>query len=395
MRIVVVAYDTASDRYTCIVTGTEGRSIVSHTLKSPKIVTLKDIAARCGVTQNTVSVALRGKKGEVSPAVRDHILRVAAEMGYDPIQNDGARRLAQRRGGVTPISQVIGVFFPPHFSHFRYFSSILQGILDICTDESFGVLMSYLPDNPPFALPPIFGRGDIDAVICIAHHRIQQCLVEQLRHNPVFGSRPIISLIRPCDGCSAVLTDDISGEAALATHLLELGHRHLVYFRGIEEDYPSTQRLRGIRQAYHAHGLDPDVYLHLVVIDYDQPREQGMLHPLLALLRARPEITAILAPHDQMARDIFSGLTHAGYRIPEDISLVGYDDAEEVQDANGVNILTTMRLPLVELGSTATTLAIDQIRTQLTTPVDHCLVPTLVVRQSTAPPSALQMSLRP
>ena len=204
---------------------------------------------------------------------------------------------------------------------------------------------------------------------------------------------------------------------AEVTHLLELGHRYFLYFRrphhmsvGVHQD----QLYPGYRQACFEHGLDPEQHLIPAEIDAELMRfafkadhltQIILLNSLKAglpalspaswaryrrLLEQHPKITAILAPNDATAITLRYLLVMDGKRVPEDYSLVGFDDTDPMLDARGRdNILTTVHLPLRALGQKAARLLIDLLTGQASAQC-RIVVPTkLIVRASTAAPRVL------
>jgi LacI family transcriptional regulator len=114
------------------------------------------------------------------------------------------------------------------------------------------------------------------------------------------------------------------------------------------------------------------------------PGEDGGLP---ALLRAHPEITAIIAHNDPCAIHAILTLRQAGWRVPEDISVIGCDDTNRLLDATGRNILTTVRLPLCELGRCTAQLLLDRIAGRPIADPPPILPTQLIVRGTTAPPA--------
>ena len=161
-------------------------------------------------------------------------------------------------------------------------------------------------------------------------------------------------------------------------------------------------RVAGLEDAYRARGLSPAAHLTAFEI------ETGLMSPvavphslaqalpgtlevppraraLLQHLRAHPEITALLAENDAMALNLWRFCTAAGYRIPDDLSLVGFDDTDPMLDADGRPLLTSVRIPLQEIGATAAGQLLQMLHGKATDPV-HTVLPTqLMVRDSTAP----------
>jgi LacI family transcriptional regulator len=162
----------------------------------------------------------------------------------------------------------------------------------------------------------------------------------------------------------------------------------------------------GYRQACLDHGLDPEAHLHalemssvLAVHSFD-PSLVWNIHaprripwpaeePFVTSVRANPQVTAILAPNDPAAVLMHFLLTREGWRVPEDISLVGFDDTEPLYNAEDDNILTTVRMPLEEAGAVAARLLTDRIEGR--EPHDRQIVlPTeLIVRGTTAAPKVM------
>lgn len=375
------------------------------------VVTLKDIADHCGVTVATVSRALRNPERH-SKATTERILEVAAELGYDPLHHQGARRLALSRFGKRIINHLLAVIFPPYFYRANYFAEIFQGLLDVLTPEGYGLLTVNIENDTPLKLPPSFSRGDVDGVISLTDAYLMPQTAAQLRNEPFFGQRPVLSLFFATPGCSAVLIDAQGGAYAAAGHLLDQGHRHLLHFCGPETDAEwspqdwSYQLLLGFQRAFVDRGLDPAQHLHYFSLDtklrdlalqaVNHPKLLALdaigfsaNHPLLRTLRAHPEITGILARNDPAALLIRHLLHQGGLRVPEDISLVGFDDTNPMFNERGQNILTTVRLPLRQIGRRAARLMIRQVNDEKTPQEVQIVLPaTLIVRGSTAPPAA-------
>jgi LacI family transcriptional regulator len=349
-----------------------------------RAVTLQDIADRCGVTKMTVSRALHGDTRNVSMETSARIKAVALELGYDPSFNHAARRLALRKCGQDVVNHLVAMFFPSGFQQWPYYTTIFGGMLEVFMPEKFSLLThytSFAERASENALPPVFMRGDVDGAIISRSSAHTQWICERLRAT-AFAERPIVSVITPVEGCSAVLIEaELSGYLA-ANHLLDLGHRHIIHMEAANP--PHDQRMCGICRAYEERGLDP--HAHLVYAQWFFDDENATVEAMDAALTAYPRSTAIIAANDRtavLARD----LAHRrGMRVPDDLSLVGFDDVTPMPDALGHNMLTTVRLPLQEVGQQAARLLLQHIRghrrdiEQITLPVN------LIERGSTAPP---------
>ncbi|NED75039.1 LacI family transcriptional regulator, partial [Streptomyces sp. SID9944] len=158
----------------------------------------------------------------------------------------------------------------------------------------------------------------------------------------------------PDTGSVALAFDNRGGARQLAEHLIGLGHRRLGYIAGPEERTTTRHRLEGHREALAAAGLadDPRRTVHG---RYD--RTSGY-EATLELLRRDPELTAIVAANDSVALGACAALRESGLRVPQDVSVAGFDDLPFSVDA--VPSLTTVRLPLAEAGARAGRIAMGR-----------------------------------
>jgi LacI family transcriptional regulator len=373
-------------------------------------VTLKDIAAHCELSVATVSRALRYPTRHSEETTR-RIMEAAQALGYDPARHDGARRLVLSRFGKQVLNHLIALIFPPYFYRANYFADIFQGILDVLTPEGFGLLTVDAAEGTDHLLPPSFSRGDIDGVIIASDPKTMAALHNHLRTETAFGSRPILSLMAPvASDASAVMIDARSGAYAATAHLLDLGHRHLLHFCGHYEDTTAelhdqhVQCLLGYRQAYMDRGMDPDTFLHHAHLDEslwrlafraeNHPKLSALqssgwteTHPLLDILRRHPEITGILALNDPTAIVIRHILRLGKLKVPQDISLIGFDDTDAMLDDEGRNILTTVRVPLRQVGRRAAKAIIARVTGTAKDDGILKLPTTLVERGSTSRPA--------
>jgi DNA-binding LacI/PurR family transcriptional regulator len=317
-------------------------------------VTLQDIADRCGVTRMTAWRALNNDPKHLSADTRARILAVAAEMQYDPTVHQAARRLATRRTGKPVRNQVIALMLPAEY-HSDYFKRLLEGLMATLMPAGYGLLIYQdLLEHAP--LPLTFRRGEVDGLIVYQTARDFAPIYTRLREEPGFSERPITLLLETAPGCSAVLTDDVAGGYAAASHLLALGHRYLLY--DCLHHQAHARRHAGYRQAYGDYGLDPAG--RLLPVNWEGYSGDFTALTLQAL-QQHPEVTGILAAFDVQAVAVSRALQASGVAIPGDYSIIGYDDVEGLPDALGTNRLTTVRVPLVELGRAAAELMLRQL----------------------------------
>ncbi|MHB9133197.1 MAG: LacI family DNA-binding transcriptional regulator [Armatimonadota bacterium] len=351
-------------------------------------VTLQDIADRCGVHKASVSRALRGDRRFLSEDTITRIAAVAAEMGYDSSQNHTARRLALHKYGQQVVNHVIAVFFPPYTYRSNYSTELFWGIWEGLNREGFTFLgINTKPPNlqgQP-TLPPALSRGDADGAIILSHPDDFQPTLTKLRSLPHFGDRPVIFLVWQGADCPTITVDYEGGAYAAAEHLLALGHTDLLQFF-TEDSVQSPHRLRlaGYRRACAGFAGRAPVHLHS--LGWNEWQIEQSITDILTMLKQQPEITAILAPNDLGAVLIANALRQHGMRIPDDISIVGYDDTDPLYTETGSNILTTVRVPLHDLGLEAARSIAQWVAGH--PPIEQIsqMPTTLIVRGSTAPP---------
>ncbi|MHB9132387.1 MAG: LacI family DNA-binding transcriptional regulator [Armatimonadota bacterium] len=357
-----------------------------------RAVTIKDVARQCGVHFMTVSRAVRGDKC-VKPATAERILAVAREMGYDFNSGYMGSRLVALRHRSKVINHIIGVFFPQHLIRNPYFAAMFEGILTVTADAGYTlhVIPSFNPESSEsvrLTLPPSLTRGDLDgAIFTLSISSRSTRLLRQLREEPHFGNRPIVMLMDEFPGCSAVMTDDYQGMTLLMRHLLELGHRHFMHsYWHNDSTNTETRRYAAMRDACLAYGLAPEECLHFEVVDWARPLHYRMEQPVRSILDTHPEVTAIIAPNDLYAGQVYDILRRNNVRVPEDMSLVGFDDTIPILGDDGRNVLTTVRLPLEQVGREAARhlLAVIEGKEDVQ-PIRQILPTELLVRRSTGP----------
>lgn len=354
---------------------------------------IREIAERCGVSTATVSRALRNDTSQQSAETIERIIRVAREMGYDPSRTRAARRLVLRHSDKPVINHTIGLMFV-HGRGERlatYFMRILEGILAVAGQTDFEVqITDVMRIQGTSVLPMGYRSGEIDGILTPGPLTNPFSVLELLRNEPGFGNRPVVGMVEHIDGCSGVYSDNFSVGWTAITHLLDLGHKHILHFASPKESASDahTLRLQAYRQAVINRGIDPDKALIFCDWVFGDRFLESSTETLIEFLRHHPEVTAIIARHDMHAGDIYNALISMGYRVPEDISIIGSDDTDPVIE-DRTNILSTVRLPLVEVGKAATEMLIRRILGEEPEDRDICLPVELVLRRSTAPPRSL------
>ena len=274
------------------------------------MVSMKDIAQRCGVSVATVSKALNGQP-DIGPETRDRICAAAEEMGY--VTNSAARALKANR------AYNIGILFVDEqnsgLTH-EYFSSVLESLK--VEAESRGYDVTFINRNVgrrTTYLQHCRYRG-VDGVI-IASVDFSDPQVLEL----VNSELPVVTIDHIFNNRLAIVSDNVQGMEALVKYAYSQGHRRIAFIHG-EKTSVTENRIAGFYQACEELGLEiPEEYVRDGVY-HDAERCAEETRALLALPQ-RP--TCIIFPDDFSALGGYNALTEAGLSIPEDISVMGYD----------------------------------------------------------------------
>ena len=339
--------------------------------------TIRELARLSGVSIGTVSRALNGY-ADVRPETRERIMRLAEELEYTP--SASARTL------VTQRSHVVGVFLDtgeghPDLQH-PFFHEVLAGVKDTAGAAGFDLLLfaSEQPGN---------GYGPHSYIKRCRHHNVDGVVLMGVDHDDDEVRRLANSTI-PCVGvdvelggrdCSFAASDNVQGSLLAVRHLAELGHRRIATIAGPVETRPGLDRLRGYREGLAAAGL---AFRDEYVTGGDFYVESGERAAAELLALAEPP-TAIVAAADLMAVGAMRAAAAAGLRVPDDVSVVGFDDillAAHLQPG-----LTTLRQDKAGIGAAAASLLLARIAGDAEAPDEAILPVELIVRGTTAAPS--------
>jgi LacI family transcriptional regulator len=335
--------------------------------------TLAVVAREAGVSIGTASNILGSKAALHSSETVERVLRVARQLGYRP--NRIARSLAARR------SQTIGIIMePPHalFTRNEYATAVLDGVVDCFTPHGYHIKIITLRDMNPRTLWAQIDDGTIDGAILIAP-LIDSPLLSWHEHTAlpcvVVGSALPESL-----GFYCVDSDSVGMITEVVNWLVDLGHRRIGFVQGPAEQWSARQREYAFRQAMAARGIEvrPE---WLACGFYTQ---EGGRRAAEQLLQVYPPLTALIVSNDPMALGVLEVCRQRGVRVPEQLSVVGFDDIPLAALANPP--LTTVRNPIHEIGYHAAQALLEQITSGEVKRGNCLLRGELVIRQSAAPP---------
>lgn len=343
---------------------------------SRKPVSIQDIAASAGVSHSTVSRALHDSP-LISPAMRRRIQQLAAEMGYSP--NAVAQSLKGQR--TNTVGLVITSIADP------FVGRVVRGIEDVAQAANVSLFLSVSRNDPERELEIVetFHRRRVDGVIS-ATAQIRGAYVRRLAQ---FRLPAVLINQQAEPGADHLLSvdaDDYAGARQAVAHLLDLGHRAIAYLGVANRHQSNLRRSQGYRDALLAGGVNPHPAWSRIIpaqrfhADDDVAAAQSLLPDLL-----RTGVTAVFCYNDLVATGVLLGCRELGLRVPDALSVVGYDDVDLARYVTPS--LTTVHQPKLRLGQLAMQLLLDLLDDR---PVADQLLPVeLVVRASTAPPPPL------
>ena len=351
--------------------------------KSNPSVTIRDIAKEAGFAASTVSIVLNNAPlaRYIRATTKQRIEEVARKLGYSP--NQLARSLRSQRNHTVGV-MVFDITDP-------FCTPILRGIESTLYRSNYVPILADAHNDPARferALEMLLERR-VEALIVIANWLfVDITVLADLEKRSV----PTIIIGRQItDSISSVVVDNEGGARLGIEHLYKLGHRNIAFIRGPKVIADSGQRWQGIRSFARTAGLkiNPKLVTELPnAHDADHAYETAY-RITEELIRRGPSFTALMAYDDITALGAMRALVKAGIRVPEQCSVLGFDDTAPA--ALSLPALTTIRQPMETMGSAAVEVITDAIEASLErlefAPIHRRLPPELVVRESTSRPS--------
>jgi len=327
--------------------------------------TIRDVARELGISVATVSRAL-SRPELLRRETRDRVMAVVERLGYRP--NLLARGL--RRGETRALLLVVPTLSP-------FFLEIYAGAEDVAREADFALLLASSNGDPEReeACFDQVSSGRADGIVL---------LTGVVPSAYASGKRPLPPLVAvlerlPHHRVPVIRTDHRAGASAALRHLIGLGHRRIAHIAGSRKATSTAHRIAGYRSALESAELP---VLPELIYPGDFTMQSGAAG-MAQLLKLREPPTAVLCGNDEMAFGAISELRRSGFSVPEDLSVVGFDDQNMAAFYNPP--LTTVHIPRRELGRRA---ALELMELLEGRSVAHEVVlPTrLIVRDSTAPP---------
>lgn len=331
-------------------------------------VTINDVARIAGVSKRTVSRVINGSEA-VGKKTREHIETIIKEVNFQPDKQ--ARGLASKR------SYLLGLIYDNPDA--LYIDQVQRGALEICATLGFELVVhpcqwlnqDFIEDCLNF-----IGRSRVDGVLILPPVSESNLLAETLTKENVPYIRIASTDLE--DSNNIVITKEREAMTELANHIVELGHKNVAIITGPMNYHSSKERLGGLTEVFSKHGIviGPDNLIE------GKNRYESGLECAKTLLSRSPRPTAILANNDQMAAGVIRAAFDLGIKVPEELSVSGFDD--NIIASRIIPSLTTMRRPVEEISKLATQKLIQNIKPDPKASNNKITVtPYLITREST------------
>ncbi|MCG5217777.1 LacI family DNA-binding transcriptional regulator [Streptosporangium sp. KLBMP 9127] len=327
--------------------------------------TIRNVAERAGVSKSLVSLVLRGSP-HVSEHRRQAVLEAARELGYRP--NAVARSLVEGR------THLVGALVAD--LHNPFYSEFLDGLQESLHGDGLRLLIGNSQWERAFEDEAVeaFLELRVDGLVLLGIPPVSETLSEATAYTPtvVVGERDF-----ELDGVDIVVDDDQLGARLAVDHLVQLGHRSIAHIEGARSS-AARFRCEGYLVAMRRHALAP-----YIMVEHGDFSEEGGRRAARNLLTRDPRPTAVFAASDMVALGVLTAASELGLRVPEDLSVVGYDNTH-LSAIHHIS-LTSVDQPRRAMGRSAAALLSDRIADPGKVTRLRQVTPTLVVRRSTGP----------
>ena len=336
--------------------------------------TIKDVATKAGVSVATVSFVLNNTSGQpIGRAVRDRVQKAAQSLNYHP--NASAAHLARRRTRHVAILLYEEEFLLSN----TFYSRVIEGALKHALAREYHLLFSYLKEDYK-------GRTDLPIVITQQNTEgvlfIKRLIPEMVADIASMGL-PIVAIDHfvPSPWVSSVSMENRRGGTLAAEHLRELGHKHVAILAGGLERPSISERVKGFSDALRNSGMCE--HRRQPIWKSSALTFEAGYAAAIKGFRKDPQITGLFCVNDEMAAGAIRAAHQLGYRVPAQLSVIGFDDIDMARYIDPP--LTTIGVDKLELGRLAMTQLIDHIEGSTKGVTEQRVDVQLIVRGSTGP----------
>ncbi len=334
-------------------------------------VTITDIAQESGVSPATVSLVLRNRPG-VSEETRARVIEGAETLGYQTKPVLQASRVhLQTIGTVVKTEPNLPARANPFYSH------VIIGVEDACRRNGIDLLLSTMPvdeHNRPLGVPQMLVRGAADALLMVGTFVDETILSVTSRRAPPIV---LVDAYAKTECYDAVVSDNFQAAWQAVEYLVRQGHRHVGLVGSEPDSYPSIKQRRG---GYLRALREADI-AQSYIAEFNPMNESGY-EATRNLLHKSPQVTALFGVNDKVAIAAMSAAIDMGRHVPDDLSIVGYDDVDFASSAKPP--LTTMHVDTVAMGRAAVQMLMSRIEYPDAARMTLTVHPILMERQSVA-----------
>ena len=333
--------------------------------------TIKDVAKKAGVSIATVSFVINDSK-HVSVETKNRVLKAIKSLNYHPSKS--AIDLVSGKTG-----NIGFILTDDHFLRTEpFYTRIFLGTEFEARSEGYYILLTSIkPDyNENDLLPRFILNKSVDGIIVagkISHNLLERIATYNLP--TVF-----VDYIPPANSSPLVLIDNIQGALLATNHLINLGHKNIAFICGDIKHPSLSDRLIGYKKALQNANIP--IKNNLIITDAEYPDRQNGFNSAKKIFSKNKNVTAVFAGNDAMAIGVLNYLKNNGYKVPQDVSLIGFDDVEADLMLNPP--LTTIRVPKIEMGIEALKLLVNTLKNKKSISKKILVPVELIVRESTS-----------
>ena len=333
--------------------------------------TIKDIAEKAGVSIATVSYVINNTK-PISPETKKRVKKTIKSLRYQPSKS--ARSLVTGKTG-----NIGFVLTDDHFLRTEpFYTKIFLGTEFEARIEGYYILLTSIKKDfdKKDILPRFIMNKSVDGIIVAG--KIPHSLIDRLSTYKI--PTVFVDYIPPHNGYPLVLIDNIEGGLLAVNHLLELGHKNIAFVSSDIEHPSFADRLNGYKQALEHAGIAIDHNLIYTKSEFEG--RQAGIDLAKRLFSKNKNVTAVFAGNDALAIGVMHYLKSNGYKIPEDVSVIGFDgiEADLLLDPP----LSTISVPKIELGVEALKLLANTLKNKKSLPKKVVVPVELTIRKSTS-----------
>ena len=333
-------------------------------------ITIRDIAKKAGVSITTVSKIINKKDEDISDETREKVIKIINEYNYVPS--------ALATGLVTKKTNTIGLLVPDISNAF--FAEVARGVEDGANGRGYNLILCNTDDDPDKEIQylNVLKVKHVDGIVFLSAVLSNHSAIMQLNK----AGFPVVVLDRTLDDESimAVYLDNFTGGYMAAKHLAEFGHKRIGCITGPLKNKPAKQRFCGYKKALEEMHIEFDEDL----VYEGNFKTSGGEWGAKKLLKAGA--TAIFACNDMMACGAYKVIQEQGLRIPEDVSVVGFDDTFMSEILTPP--LTSVKQPTYDMGIASAAMLIKRIKGEKLENTKMEFKPVLSIRKSVGPPAS-------